>query len=109
MQNSRKAARTPGGGQPAPVKRMSYEKLAGGLVFEIAARLTSGREFRAPFELVIVDARGGVVFQCEVGEDWKVRHEGPPRVVRQSHFPATALLTDRALVTRTFQIDRASC
>jgi len=49
------------------------------------------------------------VFECDVSEDWKVRHDGPEGVVRRNHFPATALLTDRSLVTRTFQIDRASC
>ena len=88
---------------------MRYEKLAGGLAFEMAACVRSGnaREFRAPFELVIVDPQGAVVFECQVGEDWKVRHSGS-RVVRRSHFPATALLTDRSLLTRTFQIDRAS-
>jgi hypothetical protein len=88
---------------------MSYEKLAGGLAFEMAAcvRSKDAQEFCAPFQLVIVDPRGAVVFQCEVGVNWKVRHNGPTRQVRHSHFPATALLTDRSLVTRTFQIDRA--
>jgi hypothetical protein len=91
--------------------RMSYEKLAGGLAYEMAARVREKDEgeFRAPFELVIVDAQGAVVFECEVGEDGRVRHGGPARMVRRSHFPATALLTDRSLVTRTFQIDGASC
>jgi hypothetical protein len=89
---------------------MSYQKLAGGLAFEMVecVRSTEPREFRAPFELVIVDPQGAVVFECEVGEDWQVRHNGPARAVRRSHFPATALLTDRSLLTRTFQIDRAA-
>ena len=90
--------------------RMSYQELASGLASEMAGCIRSDepRQFCAPFELVIVDAQGAVVFQCEVGEDWKVRHEGPERIVRRSHFPATALLTDRSLLTRTFQIERAS-
>jgi hypothetical protein len=88
---------------------MSYQKLAGGLASEMAESIRSNepRQFCAPFELVIVDAQGAVVFACEVGEDWQVRHEGPARIVRRSHFPATALLTDRSLLTRTFQIERA--
>jgi hypothetical protein len=90
---------------------MNYEKLAGGLAFQMAAcvRSRDAQEFCAPFELVIIDPQGAVVFEGEVGGDWKVRHGGPARAVRRSHFPATALLTDRTLVTRTFQIDRASC
>lgn len=96
--------------RPRPTPRMSYQKLAGGLASEMAECIRSNepRQFCAPFELVIVDAQGAVVFACEVGEDWKVRHEGPARIVRRSHFPATALLTDRSLLTRTFQIERAS-
>jgi hypothetical protein len=112
MRHSRKALNTRERGERSlATKRMSYEKLAGGLAFEMAAsvRSTDTREFCAPFELVIVDPRGAVVFECEVGEDWKVRCNGPAGVVRRSHFPATALLTDRSLVTRTFQIDRATC
>ncbi len=111
MRYGRKAPATRGkGGRPLAMQRMSYEKLAGGLAFEMAAcvRSRDAGEFRAPFELVIVDPQGAVVFECEVGEDGKVLHDGPERAVRRSHFPATALLTDRSLVTRTFQIDRAS-
>ncbi|HEY6944769.1 MAG TPA: hypothetical protein VI431_06490 [Candidatus Acidoferrum sp.] len=97
--------------RPMAKNRMSYEKLAGGLALQMAAcvRSRDPREFCAPFELVIVDPQGAVVFKGQVGEDGRVRHDGPERAVRQSHFPATALLTDRSLVTRTFQIDRASC
>ena len=89
--------------------RMSYQKLAGGLASEMAECIRSNepQQFCAPLELVIVDAKGAVVFQCEVGEDWKVRHDGPARIVRRSHFPATVLLTDRSMLTRTFQIERA--
>jgi hypothetical protein len=92
------------------MKRMSYEKLAGGLAFEMAACVCAkdAQEFCAPFQLVIVDPRGAVLFQCEVGDDWKVQLKGPTRLVRRSHFPATALLTDRSLVTRAFQIERAT-
>ncbi len=112
MRYGRKAPGTRGKGErPLATKHMSYEKLAGGLAFEMAecVRSKDAREFCAPFELVIVGPQGAVVFECEVGEDGRVRHDGPERVVRRSHFPATALLTDRSLVTRTFQIDRASC
>jgi hypothetical protein len=99
------------GERPLAAKHMSYEKLAVGLAFEMAAcvRSRDASEFCAPFELVIVDPQGAVVFSCEVGEDGQVWHDGPARAVRRNHFPATALLTDRSLVTRTFQIDRASC
>ena len=58
-------------------------------------------------ELVIIGNEGAVVFKCEVGEDWKVHSCGSMSRVRRSHFPATALLTDRALLTRTFLIERA--
>jgi hypothetical protein len=93
----------------AAAHRVSYQQLAGGLAAEMAERIRSdpAREFCAPFRLVIVDPQGAVVFQGEISEDWSVRHDGPVRIVRRSHFPATALLTDRSLLTRTFQIDRA--
>ena len=89
--------------------RISYQQLAGGLAAEMAECIRTGktREFCAPFQLVIVDTQGAVVFQGEISEDWSVRHDGPARIVRRCHFPATALLTDRSLLTRTFQIDRA--
>lgn len=112
MRHTRGAAAVRGRGQrPVAAKRMSYEQLAAGLAFEMAECVLSceAREFCAPFELVIVDSLGAVVFECEVGEDGRVWHDGRTRVVRRSHFPATALLTDRSLVTRTFQIERASC
>jgi len=92
-----------------PAERMSYQKLAGGLAAEMADSVRSQNkcDFAAPFQLLIVDPQGAVVFEGEVGEDWNVRQDGPARIVRRSHFPATALLTDRSLVTRTFQIERA--
>ena len=90
------------------VERISYQQLASDLAEEMAGRIRSTQrgEFCAPFQLVIVDPQGAIVFHGEVGEDWNVRHNGPARVVRRSHFPATALLTDRSLLTRTFQIER---
>jgi hypothetical protein len=36
-----------------------------------------------------------------------VRNQGPAERLRRSHFPATALLTDGSLLTRTFLIERA--
>jgi hypothetical protein len=36
-----------------------------------------------------------------------VQNLGPTGRLRRSHFPATALLTDGALLTRTFLIERA--
>lgn len=110
MRNSSKAQSNRNGeARRRTTPRVSYQKLAGGLASEMAECIRSiePRQFCAPFELVIVDAQGAVVFECEVSEDWKVRHEGPARIVRRSHFPATALLTDCSLLTRTFQIERA--
>lgn len=90
--------------------KVSYVELAGGLAEEMADRVGGKRRqrFCAPFELVIVDCRGAVVFAGEVGENWNVRPGRVARVVRRSHFPATALLTDRSQLTRTFQIERAN-
>jgi hypothetical protein len=109
MRNPSKAEKTRNEDKwPRATPRMSYQKLAGWLASEMAESIRSNepRQFCAPFDLVIVDARGAVVFECEVGGDWKVSQEGPERIVRRSHFPATALLTDRSLLTRTFQIER---
>lgn len=95
--------------RPLSIRPISYERLAGGLAFEMAksVRLSDAREFCAPFELVIVGPQGAVVFRCQISEDGAVRHDGPAQTVHRSHFPATALLTDRTLLTRTFQIDHA--
>lgn len=108
----RKAPGTRGrSGRPFSTRPMSYEKLAAGLAFEMvkSVRSSDARELCAPFELVIVDPEGAVVFRCKISEDGEVRPEGPAPTVRRCHFPATALLTDRTLLTRTFQIDHAGC
>jgi len=110
MRKTNNAANSTAGKRKTPaVEQMSYPQLAGDLAAEMAERIRSTQtgEFCAPFQLVIVDPQGAIVFQGEVSEDWNVRHNGPARVVRRSHFPATALLTDRSLLTRTFQIERA--
>lgn len=110
MRYCRKAPRTHSrSDRPLSIRPMSYARLAGGLAFEMAksVRLSDAREFCAPFELVIVDPQGAVLLRCEISEDGEVLHDGPAQTVRRSHFPATALLTDRTLLTRTFQIDHA--
>jgi hypothetical protein len=87
---------------------MSYLNIAGRLTSEMVGSLRSSEpcESSAPFRLVLIGNRGDVVFECEVGEDWKVQRWGTVSRVRRSHFPATAFLTDRSLVTRTFLIER---
>jgi hypothetical protein len=88
---------------------MSYQNIARGLASEMVGVIRSTKPHGScpPFKLVIVGNHGDVVFECEVSKDWKVRPGGSLRTVRRSHFPATALLTDRLLVTRTFLIERA--
>lgn len=85
----------------------SYLNIAGYLASEMADVLGSAgpRVSRPPFKMVIIGNAGHVVFECEVGEDWKVRQWGLAHRMRRSHFPATALLTDGALMTRTFLIE----
>ena len=87
---------------------MSYLNMAGGLASEMAGFIGSEepRGSCPPFQLVIIGNAGDVVFECELGADWKVRQWGLASKVRRSHFPATALLTDSSLVTRTFLIER---
>jgi len=107
-----------GGGLSAAIKRkwlqaiqaMSYQDIAGGLADEMMGFIRSSepRKCSPPFKMVILDKRGTVVFECKVIKDGKVRPFGLVRRVRYSHFPATALLTDRSLVTRTFLIERAT-
>ena len=95
---------------PRPAQSLSYQSIAGGLASEMVGFLSSteSHESSPPFRLVIIGNHGGVVFECEVGEDWEVRNlGGPAGRLRRSHFPATALLTDGALLTRTFLIERA--
>jgi hypothetical protein len=89
-------------------ERISYQSIANGLVSKMvdSVRSTDTRKFGPPLRLVIIDRRGTVVFQCQVGRDGNVRPSGPSRKVWLSHFPANALLTDRSLVTRTFLIER---
>jgi hypothetical protein len=88
---------------------LSYQNIAGGLASEMVdcLRCKETRKSSPPFRLVIVGNHGGVVFECEVGEDGEVRNQGPAERLRRSHFPATALLTDGSLLTRTFLIERA--
>jgi hypothetical protein len=107
-----------GGGLSAAIKSkwlqaiqaMSYQNIAGGLADEMMGFIRSSerRKCSPPFKMVILDKRGTVVFECKVNKDGKVRPFGLVRRVRYSHFPATALLTDRSLVTRTFLIERAT-
>jgi hypothetical protein len=92
------------------MRAMSYQQLAGGLADEMVGfiRPSEARKCSPPFKLVIIDKCGSVVFECKVSRDGKVRPFGLARRVRYSHFPATALLTDSSLVTRTFLIERAT-
>jgi hypothetical protein len=88
---------------PAP----NYKNIASGLADEMMGfiRPSEPRKCSPPFKMVIIDKRGTVVFECNVSKDGRVRPLGLVRKVRNSHFPATALLTDRSLVTRTFLIE----
>jgi hypothetical protein len=92
-----------------PVRHESYLNIVGGLALEMMnfIRPSETSRFCPPFELVIIGHHGAVVFKCKVGEDWNVRSCGSVSRVRRSHFPATALLTDRSLLTRTFLIEHA--
>ena len=93
---------------PQAAQSLSYQSIACGLTSEMLGFLSSteSQESSPPFRLVIIGTQGGVVFECEVGEDWEVRNLGPAGRLRRSHFPATALLTDGALLTRSFVIER---
>src|SRR6267143_4468619 len=95
--------------RPRAAHSLSYQNIVGGLASEMVdfLRSTGTRESSPPFRLVILGNHGGVVFECEVGENWEVRNLGTAERLRRSHFPATALLTDGALLTRTFLIERA--
>ena len=95
--------------RPRAANSLSYQNIAGGLASEMVdfLRCKETRKSSPPFRLVIVGNHGGVVFECEVGEDGEVRNQGPAERLRRSHFPATALLTDGSLLTRTFLIERA--
>ena len=89
------------------LQALSYKNIAGGLADEMMGfiRPSEPRKCSPPFKMVIIDNRGTVVFECNVSKDGKVRPLGLVRRVRNSHFPATALLTDSSLVTRTFLIE----
>jgi hypothetical protein len=95
--------------RPPTAPPVNYAHIAGGLAYEMMSFIppSGASRFRPPFELVIISYHGAVVFKCQVGEDWKVRSCGSVSRVRRSHFPATALLTDHSLLTRTFLIERA--
>jgi len=95
--------------RPRAVLSLSYEHIAGGLVSEMADFIHSKepQQFCPPYNLVILSNDGAVVFDCEVDKNWKACDGGSERKVRRSHFPATALLTDSANLTRTFLIERA--
>ena len=92
---------------PRTAQSLSYQSIAGGLASEMVGFLhsTETRESSPPFRLVIIGNHGGVVFECEVGENWEVRNLGPAARLQRSHFPATVLLTDGSLLTRTFLIE----
>jgi len=94
---------------PRAARRVNYSEFVGGWAAEMAESLPDNgpADFRAPFRLVLVDPQGSVVFEGEVDENWSVKQEGPSKIVRRCHFPAIALLTNRSLVTRTFQIERS--
>jgi hypothetical protein len=91
-------------------RAMSYQHLAGGLADEMMGFIqpSEPRKCNPPFKLVIIDKCGTVVFECKVSKDGKVRPFGLACRVQDSHFPATALLTDSSFVTRTFLIERAT-
>jgi hypothetical protein len=89
---------------------VSYRNIAGGLADEMMGfiRPSETRKCSPPFKMVIMDRRGSVVFKCKVSKDGRVKPVGLVRTVQDSHFPATALLTDSSLVTRTFRIEQAA-
>src|SRR5258708_22816511 len=88
---------------PRTAQSLSYQSIAGGLASEMVGFLSSteSHESSPPFRLVIIGNHGGVVFECEVGEDCEVRNLGPTRKLPPSHFSATAFLTDCAFLTPT--------
>jgi hypothetical protein len=92
------------------LQAVSYRNIAGGLADEMIGfiRPSEARKCSPPFKMVIIDRRGTVVFECNVSKDGKVRPCGLACRVQDSHFPATALLTDSLFVTRTFLIERAT-
>lgn len=87
---------------------VSYQSIASGLADEMMGfiRPSETRKCSPPFKMVIIDNQGTIVFECRVTRDGKVRPLGLVRTVQDSHFPATALLTDSSFVTRTFLIEQ---
>jgi hypothetical protein len=99
----------------------SYQNIAGGLASEMAGFLRSAesRESSPPFRLVIIGKQGGVVFECEVGQDWKVENLGPAgrgpsfpfssdgfaarRLVVYAYFPHRARAARRQLKLNGFK------
>lgn len=96
------------GNEDKGVPAMSYQRLAGGLAGEMMGfiRPSEPRRCSPPFKMVIIEKSGTVVFECEVSKGGRVRPFGLSKKVENSHFPATALLTDSSFVTRTFLIER---
>ncbi len=92
------------------IQAVNYQNIAGGLADEMMGfiRPSEPRKCSPPFKMVIIDRRGTVVFECRVSKDGRVRPMGLVRAVEDSHFPATALLTDSSFVTRTFLIEQAA-
>jgi hypothetical protein len=89
---------------------MSYQEIAGSLACRMAGFIKPPERggFCPPYKLVILSEGGQVVFEGEVSEDWKLQRGGIEGKLQRSHFPATALLTDHSLVTRTFRIERVA-
>jgi hypothetical protein len=97
-------------GSMAAIPEVNYQNIAGGLADQMIGfiRPSEPRKCSPPFKMVIIDRRGTVVFECKVGKGGRVRPVGMVRIVQDSHFPATALLTDSSLVTRTFLIEQSA-
>jgi hypothetical protein len=92
------------------IAAVSYQNIAGGLADEMMGFIRPGepRKCSPPYKMVIIGSAGTVVFECRVSKEGKVRPVGLVRTVQDSHFPATALLTDSSFVTRTFLIEHAA-
>jgi len=108
MRNTSSVSSTGVKNKSPAMQALSYQSLAGGLADEMMGfiRPSEPGKCSPPFKMIIIDKSGTVVFECKVSKDGKVRPFGLARKVRDSHFPATALLTDSSFVTRTFLIER---
>src|SRR6267142_2474961 len=89
---------------------ISYQNIAGGLDDEMMGFIQprEPRKCVPPFKMVIMDRRGSGVFKCKVSKGGRVKPVGLVREVQESHFPATALLTDTSLATRTLRIEQTT-